>query len=139
MNNFEKVLKAAEGNIMHEGLFLTDGEKELIKLRAANKISQAEFIKRAEQYHTKNYNSAKEKIKAIVYEREESYIKKEISAEEKAKRRKEIDDAIIISTLDAAPPSKENLELMDQYVEGEIELAKALEITLDKYKKLSRN
>jgi len=108
-------------------------------LRAANKISQAEFIKRAEQYHTKNYNSAKEKIKAIVYEREESYIKKEISAEEKAKRRKEIDDAIIISTLDAAPPSKENLELMDQYVEGEIELAKALEITLDKYKKLSRN
>lgn len=90
-------------------------------------------------YSKENYNELEENIKLISYEREESYMKKELSVAEKDERRKAIKDAVIISTLDSAPPSKEAMELMDKYIEGEIELSKALEITVERYKKLGRN
>lgn len=83
-----------------------------------------------------NYNEPEENIKSIGYERVENYMKKKLAVAEKDERRKAIKDAIIISTLDAGQPSKEAIKLMEQYVEGEIELSIALKIILDKYKKL---
>jgi len=65
MKDFEKCLKAAEGNIMHEGLFLNDEERELIRLRAEIKISQEEFVKRTIEYHTENYMDIERCMKEI--------------------------------------------------------------------------
>lgn len=43
---FEKDFKMAEGNIIHEGMKCTEEEKELIRLKYLNLISEEEFIKR---------------------------------------------------------------------------------------------
>lgn len=66
MIDFEKALKQAEGNIIHEGMVLTEGEKELIRMRATVKITQDEFIKRTIEYHTKNHDNIKRAIEEIV-------------------------------------------------------------------------
>lgn len=65
MVDFEKALKQVEGNIIHEGMFLTEGEKELIRMRATGKITQDEFIKRTIEYHTQNHDNIKRAIEEI--------------------------------------------------------------------------
>ena len=65
MKDFEKALKQAEGNIIHEGMVLTEGEKELIKMRATGKITQEEFIKRTIEYHTKNSKEIEAAVEKI--------------------------------------------------------------------------
>lgn len=56
-----------------------------------------------------------------------------ISNKEKQDRRKKVNGAIALSMLDADAPSEETIKLMNQYVEGEISISKALEGVLDRY------
>ena len=51
-NNLEESLRRAEGNLKHSGMYITEGERELIRLKAQGKIDQEEFIKRLLEYHT---------------------------------------------------------------------------------------
>lgn len=44
--SFERDYKAAEGNMIHEGMKCTEEEKELIRLKYLGVISEEEFIKR---------------------------------------------------------------------------------------------
>lgn len=43
------------------------------------------------------------------------------------------DSALSYSILDAAEPTNETMELVDQYVEGIIEISDALERTIERY------
>lgn len=43
---FEKYFKMAAGNIKHEGMKCTEEEKELIRLKYFDLISEKEFIQR---------------------------------------------------------------------------------------------
>lgn len=72
-NNLEELLRKAEGNIKHEGMYLTEGERNLIRLKAKGEIDQEEFIKRVLEYHTRNNNESK-KSKVTYDEREEEII-----------------------------------------------------------------
>lgn len=87
------------------------------------------------------YEKIEEKVFSMGYEREIAYgianMKKKLSEDEIKARRKSINDAIAISTLDADPPSKEAMELMGKYVNGEIELSEAIDKTVEKYKNLT--
>jgi len=49
----EKAIKAAEGNIKHEDMYLDDFEKDLIKKKLEKKISHDEFIKETINYHSR--------------------------------------------------------------------------------------
>ena len=51
-NNLEESLRRAEGNLKHSGMYITEGERELIRLKVQGKIDQEEFIKRLLEYHT---------------------------------------------------------------------------------------
>lgn len=57
-NNLEEDLKRAEGNLKHEGMYLTDGERELIIKRAEGKLTQKEFIDKLMELHTKEIKVA---------------------------------------------------------------------------------
>ena len=57
-NNLEEALKRAEGNLKHEGMYLTDGERELIIKRAEGKLTQKEFIDKLMELHTKENKGA---------------------------------------------------------------------------------
>ncbi|MGX7237165.1 hypothetical protein [Enterococcus phoeniculicola] len=52
----------------------------------------------------------------------------------KIEREKLRNVALSYSTLDAAEPSKDTMELVDKYVAGNIEIADALEIIINKYR-----
>lgn len=56
-DNLEESIRRAEGNLKHSGMYITDGERELIRLKAKGKIDQEEFIKRLLEYHTRNEES----------------------------------------------------------------------------------
>jgi len=58
-DDLEEELRMAEGNVKHSGMYLTEGERDLIRLKAQGKIDQDEFIKRVLEYRTGN----KEKYK----------------------------------------------------------------------------
>lgn len=57
-NNLKEDLKRAEGNLKHEGMYLTDGERELIIKRAEGKLTQKEFIDKLMELHTKEIKVA---------------------------------------------------------------------------------
>lgn len=56
-DDLEESLRRAEGNLKHSGMYITEGERELIRLKAQGKIDQEEFIKRLLEYHTRNEES----------------------------------------------------------------------------------
>ena len=60
-NNLKEDLKRAEGNLKHEGMYLTDAERELIIKRAEGKLTQKEFIDKLMELHTKE-NKEEENI-----------------------------------------------------------------------------
>jgi hypothetical protein len=43
----EKAMRAADGNLKHEGMYLTDKENELVKKCLMEEITDKEFIKLA--------------------------------------------------------------------------------------------
>lgn len=71
--DLEEALRRAEGNIKHEGMYLTEGERNLIRLKARGEIDQEEFIKRVLEYHTRN-NDEDKKSKVTYGEIEEEII-----------------------------------------------------------------
>lgn len=54
----------------------------------------------------------------------------------KIEREKLRNVALCYSTLDAAEPSKDTMDLVNEYVAGKLEIADALEIVLDKYRRM---
>lgn len=40
----EKAMRAAEGNLKHEGMYLTERERELLRMVSYGKISRKEYI-----------------------------------------------------------------------------------------------
>lgn len=56
--NIEESLRRAEGNIKHEGMYLTDKERKLIIQRAEGKLTQKEFIDKLLELHTKENKGA---------------------------------------------------------------------------------
>lgn len=52
----------------------------------------------------------------------------------KEERRKIANEALGISTLDAKEPSPETKELVERYINGEIEISEILKITIERYK-----
>ena len=57
----------------------------------------------------------------------------------KLEREKLRNVALSYSTLDALEPSKDTMKLVDAYVDGTMEIADALEIVLEKYRKSGTN
>ena len=53
-DDLEESIRRAEGNLKHSGMHITEGERELIRLKAQGKIDQEELIKRLLEYHTRN-------------------------------------------------------------------------------------
>lgn len=51
----------------------------------------------------------------------------------KEERQKMINDAIVISMLDAPAPSQETMELYQKYIDGEMELAEIKRILIEKF------
>jgi len=51
----------------------------------------------------------------------------------KVQREKIANEALGISTLDAAEPSEETMALMDEYIDGKMELEEVLEKTIQRY------
>jgi hypothetical protein len=54
----------------------------------------------------------------------------------KIEREKIRNVALSYSTLDAAKPSNETMELVNQYVDGKIEISEVLDSVIEKYRKL---
>lgn len=52
----------------------------------------------------------------------------------KEERRKIANEALGLSTLDAKEPTPETKELVERYINGEIEISEILQITIDRYK-----
>jgi hypothetical protein len=52
----------------------------------------------------------------------------------KLQREKYMNDAIAISTLDAPEPSEETMNLMNEYVNGNLEISEVLEMIIARYK-----
>lgn len=50
--DIDEALRRAEGNIKHEGMYLIDEERELIKLKAMGKLTRKEFIKKLLELHS---------------------------------------------------------------------------------------
>lgn len=49
----ENAIKAAEGNMKHEDMYLDNFEKDLIRRRLEKKISHDEFIKETINYYSR--------------------------------------------------------------------------------------
>lgn len=60
-------LRQAEGNLKHEGMYLTKEERVLI-IEAEGKITQKEFEKKVIELHTKNYENVEKAMKEIKYQ-----------------------------------------------------------------------
>lgn len=60
----------------------------------------------------------------------EKYLIKNSTKEERQKR---INDAIVISMLDSKEPTKEDMELFQKYIDGELELDEINRILIEKY------
>lgn len=58
-----------------------------------------------------------------------------ISETTREQRAKIANDALALSTLDAPEPSADTLELVNEYIEGNIEIPEILKRVIDKYKK----
>lgn len=52
----------------------------------------------------------------------------------RVQREKIANDALAISVLDAPEPSKETLDLVDEYIKGNMEINEVLKKTIDKYR-----
>lgn len=72
-------------------------------------------------------------LKGWIYMVEYKYSVKNTTKLERQKLRSV---ALSYSTLDAAEPSNDTMKLVDAYVDGTVEIADALEIVLEKYRKL---
>ena len=57
-----------------------------------------------------------------------------ISKTTREQRAKIANDALALSTLDASAPSADTLELVNEYIEGNIEIPEILKRVIDKYK-----
>ncbi len=53
-NDLEKSIRRAEGNLKHSGMYITEAERKLIRLKAQGKIDEEEFIKRVLEYHSRD-------------------------------------------------------------------------------------
>lgn len=53
LDKYDKAIKTAEGNIKHEGMYLTEYEKSLIKKSLKKELSHDEFLRRAYQVAVK--------------------------------------------------------------------------------------
>jgi len=51
-DNLEESIRRAEGNLKHSGMYITECERDLIRLKAKGEIDEEEFIKRLLEYHT---------------------------------------------------------------------------------------
>jgi Antitoxin VbhA len=51
----------------------------------------------------------------------------------KEERQKIINEALAISTLDAKPPTEEDMKLFQRYIDGELELDEIKKILIEKY------
>ena len=49
-------------------------------------------------------------------------------------REKIVNDALAISTLDASEPTKETMDLVQEYIDGQKEISEILEATIKRYK-----
>lgn len=52
-DKYDKAIKMAEGNVKHEGIYLTEYERDLIKKSLTKQLSHAEFLKLAYQSATR--------------------------------------------------------------------------------------
>ncbi len=73
--DIEESIRRAEGNIKHEGMYITDEERELIREKAKGNLTQDEFIKKVIKLHEKEleYETMPEDLKQIGFEREVEY------------------------------------------------------------------
>lgn len=73
--DLEESIRRAEGNIKHEGMYITEEERELIRQKAKGNLTQDEFIKKVVELHTTEleYETISEELKEIGFEREEEY------------------------------------------------------------------
>ena len=65
------------------------------------------------------------------YTVEKKYTIKETT---KVIREKIVNDALAISTLDASEPTKETMDLVQEYIDGQKEITEILEATIKRYK-----
>ena len=65
------------------------------------------------------------------YTVEKKYAIKETT---KVIREKIVNDALAISTLDASEPTKETMDLVQEYIDGQKEISEILEATIKRYK-----
>ena len=65
------------------------------------------------------------------YTVEKKYTIKETT---KVIREKIVKDALAISTLDASEPTKETMDLVQEYIDGQKEISEILEATIKRYK-----
>ncbi len=65
------------------------------------------------------------------YTVEKKYTIKETT---KVIREKIVNDALAISTLDASEPTKETMDLVQEYIDGQKEISEILEATIKHYK-----
>ena len=65
------------------------------------------------------------------YTVEKKYTIKETT---KVIREKIVNDALAISTLDASEPTKETMDLVQEYIDGQKEISEILEATIKRYK-----
>lgn len=57
-----------------------------------------------------------------------------ISETTRVQREKIANDALALSTLDAPEPSKDTLDLVDEYVKGNMEINDVLQKTIERYR-----
>lgn len=53
IDKYDKAIRMAEGNVKHEGMYLTKYERDLIKKSLTKNLSHAEFLKLAYQNATR--------------------------------------------------------------------------------------
>lgn len=63
-------------------------------------------------------------------------VEKKYSIKETTKviREKIVNDALAISTLDASEPTKETMDLVQEYIDGKKKISEILEATIKRYK-----
>lgn len=52
----------------------------------------------------------------------------------KVEREKIVNEALAISTLDACEPTEDTMALVNQYIDGKMEISEILEKTLERYR-----
>jgi len=52
----------------------------------------------------------------------------------KLQREKYADDALALSTLDSPPPSEETMKLMQEHIDGNLEISEVLVMTVERYR-----